>query len=181
MKLAEYRHWARQQAASRRDALDAEPGCLGVRLDLAWHLYGLGLMYDALATLAPVLYDDDPPAAVRHCAGVALRTLGRHAEALAQLVAAVEQEPSEAAYRLDLARVLRARRSGLAAAAEQLEAAAEIAPGAAEVWIELAELRTHSHDTTGAQAAWLKAVGLQPELRHAPLYRGLIEQVLGRD
>lgn len=175
MRLSAWRAVALDEARPERDALDVEPFDQARRLALAWKLHTLGLMVEALAVLAPVLAQAEAPAAFHHCAGVQHRALGQTRLALAALETAVAQAPDEPLYRLDLARSLLRRRGGLALAVEQLLAATQLAPDLAQAWVELAEARTLQHDTAGAQAAWIRAVQLQPELRQNALYRGIVD------
>ena len=176
MPLDQYRAWALDQVAADRAVLDGRPADADMRLALAWREYGLGLMWEALATLAPLLVDPDGPAAAHHLAGVCHRALGQPKDAVAALSVAVDRAPGEAVHHLDLGRALLARRAEADRAIGHIETATREAPDDVDAWVTLASALARRGRWAGAANAWDRALTLRPGLAASPLYRPAIER-----
>ncbi|MBI5832027.1 MAG: tetratricopeptide repeat protein [Armatimonadetes bacterium] len=176
LPLEQYRRWALDQVAADRAVLDAHPADADMRLALAWRQYGLGLMWEALATLAPLLVDADGPAAAHHVAGLCHRALGQPAAAIAALSVAVDREPGQAVHHLDLGRALLAGRGDVDRALGHIEAATREAPEDVDAWVTLAAALAKRGRWAGAVSAWEQALALRPGLAASPLYKPAIER-----
>ncbi len=176
MPLDQYRAWALDQLAPDRAVLDAHPTDADRRLALAWRAYGLGLMWETLATLAPLRVDADGPASAHHLAGLACRALGRADDAVAALSLAVDREPDQAVHHLDLGRALLSRRGQFDRALGHIETATREAPDDVDAWVTLASVLAKRGRWAGSAAAWERALALRPGLATSPLYKPAVER-----
>jgi Flp pilus assembly protein TadD len=180
MPLKAYRAWTEGELRSDRQAMDAAPEDRELRLKVAWKAYGLGVMYEALATLAPLLAAGEAPAAANHLAGLAWRDLGHNAAALAELREAVSKAPGEALYHLDLGRALLRDAESFDQAVDYLETATRLAPEDVEAWLALAHALTRRGRWAGARHAWERAEKLWPEVVDSPVH-GPVMRRAGRE
>lgn len=168
----EYEAWVAEEVAGAAHALAQDPDNLELRLKLAWQWYALGRFESALALVSVVMLDT-PLAEVCHFAGLLLAGLDRPQEAADLLTKAVEQDPDEPRYRLELARCLMRRRSALALAEHHLTDAHRLAPDDVEVAVTLATVQAWRGEWKLAHRTWQGCERLDPHgpwrTRHAAL------------
>lgn len=119
-----------------------------------------------------------PTAEVHWQHGMALRALGRTAEARAAYGRALAADPEHAPSLNNLG-VLEAGAGDLASARRHLEEAVRVEPGFADAWLNLGVVRDQSGDPRGAATAVERAVALDPSNRRYRRALGLLYTALG--